>query len=285
MLTLTHYERKYRTTVLDLLFYSRYIQVHLDWHETSQWLDRYPEMIAQLAWDGQRLAGCLILSPPLNGASWLRIVGVDYHYPTAEVLSTLWNGLKAVCQRAHIQQVAVLLINDWLEPYLSLLDMRFKEMVITLRRAGGDLPPRNNQNLILRHASFEDLATIVAVDHCAFAPPWQLQEEEIRQALRMAASAVVAVDDEEIIGYQISTRRHTSGHLARLGVRPEAQGRGVGAALIDHLIRNFNQRGIRAMTVNTQESNQRSQRLYFRYGFVRNGYDLPVWIASIPDKG
>jgi hypothetical protein len=34
-------------------------------------------------------------------------------------------------------------------------------------------------------------------------------------------------------------------------------------------------------TVNTQESNVRSQHLYTRFGFARNGYDLPVWMADI----
>lgn len=283
MFTLTCYERKYRSAVLDLLFYSRYTQIHLDWHDTSQWLDRYTDSLARLAWDGNHLAGCLVLSPPLNGACWVRIVGADHHYPLDQVFYTLWADLRAECARLGVWQVAILLINDWLEPYLELLNMRYMEQIITLRRAGDVALPwsQGEHPFRLRHANFDDLPAIVAVDNQAFAPPWQLQEEEIRQALRMAASAVVAIEDGEMIGYQISTRRHTSGHLARLAVLPAAQGRGVGGALLDNLIHNFNQRGIRSLTVNTQESNHRSQRLYFRYGFARNGLDISVWAATL----
>jgi ribosomal protein S18 acetylase RimI-like enzyme len=47
--------------------------------------------------------------------------------------------------------------------------------------------------------------------------------------------------------------------------------------LLHHLVQTLNKRGVRSITVNTQDSNVRSQRLYQRYGFERNGFDLPVW--------
>jgi RimJ/RimL family protein N-acetyltransferase len=42
---------------------------------------------------------------------------------------------------------------------------------------------------------------------------------------------------------------------------------------------------VRSLTVNTQASNHRSQRLYLRYGFERNGYDLGVWQAHLSRAG
>jgi ribosomal protein S18 acetylase RimI-like enzyme len=91
----------------------------------------------------------------------------------------------------------------------------------------------------------------------------------------------VAERDSAIIGYQLSTLYFDGGHLARLAVHPSAQGGGVGAALLHDLIQRFMRRGVGSITVNTQASNTRSQRLYQRFGFERNGYDLPVWIAEI----
>jgi ribosomal protein S18 acetylase RimI-like enzyme len=62
-----------------------------------------------------------------------------------------------------------------------------------------------------------------------------------------------------------------------LAVTPEAQGKGIGSALVADALRRFFRRGIYTMTVNTQANNHRSQRLYHLFGFERNGNDLPVW--------
>jgi ribosomal protein S18 acetylase RimI-like enzyme len=70
-------------------------------------------------------------------------------------------------------------------------------------------------------------------------------------------------------------------HLARLAVDPRAQGMGVGAALLNGALRHFARRGLNVMTVNTQHSNDRSQRLYLRAGFRHNGYNMPVWMAEV----
>jgi ribosomal protein S18 acetylase RimI-like enzyme len=66
-----------------------------------------------------------------------------------------------------------------------------------------------------------------------------------------------------------------------LAILPAAQGQGVGAQLLSDMVMRFTRRGFRSFTVNTQETNERSQRLYQRFGFVRNGYDLPVWFIHL----
>jgi len=133
----------------------------------------------------------------------------------------------------------------------------------------------------VRNAYLEDLANVLAVDHAAFEPAWQLSARELRQAQRQTASSTVAVFNGQIVGYQLSTKHQGSGHLARLAVRPEIQGKRVGAALLYHVLESFSHRGVRTMTVNTQDSNTYSQRLYERYGFFRNGYDIPIWQIQV----
>jgi ribosomal protein S18 acetylase RimI-like enzyme len=108
-----------------------------------------------------------------------------------------------------------------------------------------------------------------------------MMEMDLRFARKIAAVHTVAVLDNEIVGYQLSTQYRQSGHLARLAVSPDMQGFGIGAALLDDMIRRFLRRRVRTVTVNTQESNVRSQRLYEQYGFRRNGYDLPVYTINL----
>jgi ribosomal protein S18 acetylase RimI-like enzyme len=68
------------------------------------------------------------------------------------------------------------------------------------------------------------------------------------------------------------------GHLARLAVLPAYQGRGVGYALVNDLLRQFVFRGIFRVTVNTQADNHASLRLYENMGFQRTGESYPVYM-------
>ncbi len=278
-LTLTPFERRYRQATLDLLFHNTRVHTHLDWHETSQWLDT-PNIPTRLAWQNQRLIGILAASVPMEGTCWLRLIGLADNVAGTPLIRALWADLGEVLREMQVYTVALLIINDWLADYAPALGFAYNEDIVTLRREGYDLPERHKSGVTLRVAGYEDLARLVTVDQSAFKAPWQLSEEDLRQARRIATSCTVALKDQWIVGYQLSTLYRQSGHLARLAVLPEMQGSGVGGALLDDLIRRFLKRGVRSVTVNTQSTNLRSQRLYQRYGFERNGYDLPVWVAT-----
>ena len=97
----------------------------------------------------------------------------------------------------------------------------------------------------------------------------------------MASSFRVAELDRRIVAYQLSTLYRDGGHLARLATLPEVQGTGIGGALLGDLIEQFNRRGIHGLTVNTNESNVQSLRLYRRYGFELTGMNMDVWSVNI----
>jgi len=91
----------------------------------------------------------------------------------------------------------------------------------------------------------------------------------------------MAMDGNEVVGFQLSTLHHHNGHLARLAVLPSKQGQGIGKVLVSDLVRYFIRRHIDYVSVNTQLSNPASQQLYNNLGFIRNGYDMPVWKIKI----
>lgn len=283
--TLTTYKRAHRQSVLDLLFQSGRIHTHLDWHESAAWLDTH-EVPIRLAWlDNRRLVGVMAASESMDGTCWLRLIAVDDSISARAVIEPLWQTLAADLRESGVHTTYVLILNDWLEPQVKdTLGFTQCEEIITLKRVGPNLPPYNPNSTaapVIRTAERADMETMVAVDQIAFHPPWQLTRSDLWQARRMSASCTVALHDDRIIGYQLSTLFRQSAHLARLAVLPELQGGGVGSALVDHMIRYFLRRGVRSITVNTQLSNHRSQRLYERYGFRRNGYDLAVWQAHL----
>lgn len=263
------------------MFRSLLTHTHLDWHEASEWLDFYPTAPIRLGWHNHRLAGLIAASVPLNRTCWLRLIAVEESSDTLPILTTLWNDLSEELRQHGVETTAVLIINDWLLDVVGHMGFSYDEHIVTLRRANRLPPPPSPFPLTIRSAGMDDVEPIIQVDDAAFPPPWQMATSDLRQAQRIAASCTVALRDSQIIGYQLSTFYRDSAHLARLAVSPTQQGIGIGAALLGDVIQRFLKRGVQIMTVNTQQSNVRSQHLYLRYGFQRNGYDLPVWLASL----
>ncbi|MEM9953538.1 MAG: GNAT family N-acetyltransferase [Chloroflexota bacterium] len=276
----TPYERKYRDDILSLMFYSRHTHTHLDWYKAGTWLDTERKSV-MLAFNRDELVGVMGVADPLHGASWIRLAIIARSYDPAMILSFLWQQTQSVLRQQGANQVAVLVINPWLAEFLPALGFSYQENVVTMHRQPQAIPPAPTTQVTLRNGYLEDLHQIVAVDHAAFPAPWQMSAMDLRVSQRQAASCTVAIDDGNIIGYEIATRHNTAGHLARLAVHPAYQGKRVGQHLLHHLLTRLSNRGVKSMTVNTQDSNIRSQRLYQRYGFLRNGFDLAVWMQSI----
>ena len=88
------------------------------------------------------------------------------------------------------------------------------------------------------------MPAVAKVDLAAFGQFWHNTENALQRARSQCASATVAEDDSGVIGYQLSTKNPLGAHLARLGVKPEAQGRGVGTALVSQLIQSLGSKPI-----------------------------------------
>lgn len=279
-LTITPYERRHRNETLNLSYYSQWTHKHLDWYKSGQWIDREDGYIF-LAWHGEKLVGYIGMSTPLNNASWIRLLGVHDDVSPRPVIDELWQAAEDYGKSIGVTKFAALMVTKWLESYMADLGFNYLEDIVTLNRVGHKLPEEPQSPVSVSSANSEDLSAIVRVDHEAFDPPWQMSQDDLWQAYRISASATVATLDDEIIGYQISTRHRATGHLARLAVSPKSQGKRVGSMLLHDLLSKFDKRGIKSVTVNTQDSNESSHRLYNHYGFMRNGFDLGVWLKTV----
>jgi ribosomal-protein-alanine N-acetyltransferase len=275
-LTITPLEKRHRQAVDDLIFRHYQVHTHLDWQAVDDWLETTVSPV-RLAWQGARLVGVLGVSQPLNRTAWFRLAALHDLAPADTVFALLWESVTAELCRLSTQTVAVLAARTWVEEAVQRLGFRFAEDIITLRRDGDLLPAPRPSPLTVRLGTVADFEAMLAVDQAAFDPPWQLSADEIRHAAHIAAIYTVALAGQQIVGYQVSTRYHEGAHLARLAVDPAHQGQGVGGLLLHDVLFRFFRRRVYSMTVNTQAGNLRSQRLYTRFGFQRNGYDLPVW--------
>jgi ribosomal-protein-alanine N-acetyltransferase len=279
-ITITPYQRRNLQAVRDLMFRNQAVHTHLDWHETDHWMETHnPPM--RLGWHNGRLVGALAMSPPLNNTSWIRLAALSDRVDHGAVITALWENLKPELKAAGVKLVALLAVREWITAYAPDMGFNYIEDIITLTRAGQHLPEPPANRLLIRSAETYDLETMARLDQAAFSPPWQLSYEELRQAHRISASCTVALGEGRILGYQLSTLYFDGSHLARLAVHPQAQGNGVGRALLDDVLRRFLRRGVYSMSLNTQASNLHSQHLYRHFGFRPNGYDLPYWSATL----
>ncbi len=275
-LKITAYERRHRSALLDLAWYSQWAHKHLDWHTTSQWLgDGLGNVM--LAWHGDQLIGYIGISLPVKGWSWIRLLGIRDGRMPGFVVRELVEAAEARCAPLGIKNLLILMITNWLPAYLSELGFQIDEDVITMSHIGSALPPKPTVAARIRAAEAQDVANMALIDHLAFEPPWQLTEYDMRQALRIAASATVALLDDELIAYQLSTRQDEVGHIARLAVHPAYRRGRIASAVMRQVAADFLSRNLTKLSVNTQKSNLPAQRLYEGFGFFRNGNDIELW--------
>ncbi len=138
--------------------------------------------------------------------------------------------------------------------------------------------------LYIRPYRPEDRAAVLGLERHSF--PWlwwnSIDEWEAYVATP-GVSVVLGENDGQLLGYAGYTVRRREGHLDRLAVRQDVQGRGFGAALLVEVLGRMERAGAQRVALTTQEDNHRSQRLYERYGFHRGQWVYEIygkWLAS-----
>jgi ribosomal protein S18 acetylase RimI-like enzyme len=122
-----------------------------------------------------------------------------------------------------------------------------------------------------------DLPSIERLDLAAFAPPWQMDSEALRETLRRSIFSAVIRRRQNVVGYLMASPTARGVHLTRLAVHPDEQNRGVGRELLTSLVNHCREQGAARITVNTQIENRRSQRLYRSLNFSETGDSYPVF--------
>lgn len=279
-LQIAPYARQRRRSLLDLMNRSRWTHTHLDWQSIPDWLAD-EDAAVWLALQDDELQGYIGLSRAVAGWRWLRLLGIGDGRRPGVILRELWARAEAACQAEAGAGIAILILKNWLPAYFAELGFHYCDDLVMLQHIGSRLPPRPDSLARLRPVESEDIAQLTTIDKLAFSPPWQIDRAELWRAVRACAFATVATIDGAIVGYQLCARHAEAAHLARLAVHPAHQGRGVASLLLQELLSDLLRRGISAISVNTQSSNRRSQQLYQRYGFLRNGKDYAVWQKAL----
>jgi ribosomal protein S18 acetylase RimI-like enzyme len=129
-----------------------------------------------------------------------------------------------------------------------------------------------------RRARGTDRGAVLGVDAAAFEEFWQLDAVGLEEAARATPKAHTRVTrGEPLAGYALFGQADRTGYVQRLAIHPEAQGHGLGPALLSDGLRWMRLHNARSAFVNTQFDNDRALHLYERAGFRR----MPVGLCVL----
>jgi len=252
---------------------------HLDWRTALEWLGSQPYLLAE---QDDLVEAVLACPPDPPDVAWIRL------FCAAEILNRnrLWNmlleqALKDLSQRPGMTLAAICL-QDWFERLLVASGFKSYQDIVVLEWSG-QVPQAvpTPTEITIRPMTTEDLPQVQKIDEAAFDPLWRNSMDSLQLAFEQSVWSTVAVNQDGIIAYQISTAISLNGHLARLAVQPGFQRSHVGHALVRDLLEYFHQKHAWRVTVNTQSDNFASLSLYQKTGFYRTGevfhvYQYPV---------
>ncbi len=266
--------------VANLMHFSLHIHRHLDWRNPLDWIGSPPFYVLE---NQGQLSAALACPPDPPLIAWVRLFVNSGGVSLEESWQALWGAARADLASKGRFTAAAIVLQEWYHDLLLTSGFATCQSIVMLERdgqltVGSSLPA----GFSIRPMRQNDLPAVAAVDAAAFDPLWQNSLPALERAYPQVVLAAVAEAEERVIGYQLSTRNPLGAHLARLAVRPEMQGRGVGYALVADLIRQAGRHGITHLTVNTQSDNAASLVLYKRVGFRETGERYPVYQLQIP---
>jgi ribosomal protein S18 acetylase RimI-like enzyme len=269
-----------RQQIASLLHVSPYIHRHLDWRHPLDWLGSPPFLVLE---NRGQVISALACPPDPPQIAWVRLFATSGMISLEESWQTLWDAARLELAGKGRFMAAAIVLQEWYKSLLLASGFSSRQSIVMLE-CEGQVPVEGSlmAGLSIRTMLPYDLPAVAEVDASAFDLLWQNSLPSLEQAYPQAALATVVEADGQLLGYQLSTRNPYGIHLARLAVRPEMQGRGVGRALIADLIRQAEQRGFYHLTVNTQSDNAASLALYKKTGFYETGERFPVYQLEIP---
>jgi ribosomal protein S18 acetylase RimI-like enzyme len=116
----------------------------------------------------------------------------------------------------------------------------------------------------------EAIERVIDIDQASFPWLWRNSRAEFDVYLQTPGVELWLVEEDcEPVAYFGITLFPDWGHLDRVAVVPELQGRGFGLETLGLAVDTMRERGARRVGLSTQGTNWRSQRLYDRFGFRR----------------
>ena len=143
-------------------------------------------------------------------------------------------------------------------------------------------------NVCIRDTEEKDLQQIEALEHACFSRPWPI--DMLRRQLHSDRHEfLVAVCGSRVLGYIGMLHVMDEGYISNIAVAEDARRQGVGAMLVEEMLRRCEMLSLLFVTLEVRASNEPAIRLYERYSFAPVGrrkgyYDAPKEDAILMTK-
>jgi ribosomal-protein-alanine N-acetyltransferase len=252
---------------------------HIEWQPMEYWIGR-PASLGLRHADGT-LAAAILVSPDLLGVTWLHLFAALKPPGVESAWRKVWPEARKILHDRRQPSVWTMTTLSWLIDLLRNDGFVEHGRVIAFSRTAARPPPPRGPVAIPALMSKSDLPSVERLDHAAFAPPWQMDCEALRATFDRSLVSVVHRTEDRIDGYLMASTAPHGIHITRVAVHPDHQGKGIGRALILHLLDVGRRRGAPRVTVNTQKENLRSRELYRSLGFAETGESYPVFLHDL----
>jgi ribosomal-protein-alanine N-acetyltransferase len=117
-----------------------------------------------------------------------------------------------------------------------------------------------------------DLEQVLAIERASFRSPWTRQSFLFDMHENPFARSIVAREgDGTVAGYGCAWHIHEELRINNIAVKTEARGRGVGRALLRHMLNEGRRAGCCVAFLEVRPSNTAARSLYESEGFVQIG--------------
>lgn len=278
-----------RPTLAHLWQTASYAHVHAEWQMPLDWLgapgfvvweEPVPRLLSWSRKADMTLRACLaVVADPLP-AAWVRLAAASSTTDLSDTLQKLLRAVWPAITAQGITQLGWLVMDPQAPTWLGELDFApLVDLITYVKYLGHDPLPPGNDRVLIRPVREDELAQVAALDAAAYDPLWRYSASSLALARPQGLDFNVALLGEKIVGslFSMAGGNSHSAHLVRLTVSPDAQGQGVGRSLMNHFLHQCRQRGFDHISLNTQEDNIPSQKLYTLYGFHTLPERVAVW--------
>jgi ribosomal-protein-alanine N-acetyltransferase len=118
----------------------------------------------------------------------------------------------------------------------------------------------------------EDLRVVMVLEEELFAPDTWTRAMYLEElGMTDTRHYLVAVDGADVVGYAGLIAYPEEAHIATIGVTVARQGEGIGARLLDALLAEADRRSVPVVLLEVRATDEATQGLYARRGFVPIG--------------